>query len=124
MRFLFWPCVPDRSASTFRKGRVDVALTEREKELLLNEIAADLARRRLKRGVKLNYRESVALITSRMMEGASAGMSEEEVADLARTALRKDQVMCGIAEMLREVQVEANFPEGKRLVVVPYPITG
>lgn len=101
-----------------------MALTEREKELLLNKIAADLARRRLKRGVKLNYRESVALITSRMMEGASAGMCEEEVADLARTALRKDQVMCGIAEMLREVQVEANFPEGTRLVVVPYPITG
>ncbi|RJE90974.1 urease subunit gamma [Paenibacillus sp. 1011MAR3C5] len=101
-----------------------MALTEREKELLLNAIAADLAKRRLKRGVKLNYLESVALITSRMMEGASEGMSEAQIADLARSTLRKDQVMCGIAEMLREVQVEADFPEGTRLVIVPFPITG
>ncbi|MFF2887059.1 urease subunit gamma [Paenibacillus sp. NPDC057967] len=101
-----------------------MALTEREKELLLNAIAADLAKHRLKRGVKLNYLESVALITSRMMEGAREGMSVAQVVDLARSTLRKDQVMCGIAEMLREVQVEADFPEGTRLVVVPYPITG
>ncbi|REK77815.1 urease subunit gamma [Paenibacillus paeoniae] len=101
-----------------------MALTEREKEMLLNAIAADLAKRRLKRGVKLNYLESVALITSRMMEGASEGMSVTQVTELARSALRRDQVMAGIAEMLREVKVEADFPEGTRLVIVPYPITG
>ena len=101
-----------------------MALTDAEKEQLLLMIAADLAKRRLKRGVKLNYEESVALISSEIKDGASVGMTAAELIELGRKVLRKDQVMSGIAERLHEVKVEAAFPDGKKLVTVPYPITG
>ena len=98
-------------------------LTEREKEKLLITVAADLAERRLARGVKLNYPESVALITSAIMEGARDGKSVAELMAYGTTLLTRDQVMEGIPEMIHEVQVEATFPDGTKLVTVHRPIT-
>jgi urease subunit gamma len=99
-----------------------VDLTAREKDKLLVAIAAMVARRRLERGVRLNYPEAVALITDFVLEGARDGRS---VADLMRDGalvLKRGQVMDGIPEMLREVQVEATFPDGTKLVTVHQPI--
>jgi urease subunit gamma len=97
-------------------------LTPREKDKLLIATAAMVARRRLERGVKLNFPEAVALITDFVVEGARDGAS---VADLMRdgaSVLTRDQVMGGIAEMIPEVQVEATFPDGTKLVTVHHPI--
>ena len=97
-------------------------LTPREKDKLLIAMAANVARRRLDRGVKLNHPEAVALITDFVVEGARDGRS---VADLMRdgaTVLRREQVMDGIPEMIHEVQVEATFPDGTKLVTVHAPI--
>lgn len=96
--------------------------TEREKEKLLITVAADLARRRLARGVKLNYPESVALITSEIMEGARDGRSVAELMDSGTQILNAQQVMEGVPEMVHEVQVEATFPDGTKLVTVHNPI--
>ncbi|WP_027088157.1 urease subunit gamma [Cohnella panacarvi] len=98
-------------------------LTEREKEKLLITVAADLAERRLARGVKLNYPESVALITSAIMEGARDGKSVAELMAYGTSLLSRDQVMEGIPEMIHEVQVEATFPDGTKLVTVHRPIS-
>lgn len=97
-------------------------LTPREKDKLLIAMAAEVARKRLARGVKLNYPEAVALITDFVVEGARDGRS---VADLMRAGglvLTRDQVMEGIAEMIHDVQVEATFPDGTKLVTVHEPI--
>ena len=97
-------------------------LTPREKDKLLVAMAATVARRRLERGVKLNHPEAVALITDFVVEGARDGRS---VADLMRdggTVIRREQVMEGIAEMIHEIQVEATFPDGTKLVTVHNPI--
>lgn len=97
-------------------------LTPREKDKLLVAMAAMVARRRLERGVKLNYPEAVALITDYVVEGARDGRS---VADLMRdgaTVIGRSHVMPGIAEMLHEIQVEATFPDGTKLVTVHQPI--
>ncbi|MEK0317880.1 urease subunit gamma [Cohnella sp. 56] len=96
--------------------------TEREKEKLLITVAANLARDRMKRGVKLNYPESVALITSEIMEGARDGRSVAELMAYGRQILSADQVMEGIPQMIHEVQVEATFPDGTKLVTVHQPI--
>jgi urease subunit gamma len=99
-----------------------VDLTARERDKLLVAVAAMVARRRLERGVRLNYPEAVALITDFVLEGARDGRS---VADLMRDGalvLKRGQVMDGIPEMLREVQVEATFPDGTKLVTVHQPI--
>ncbi|MBP1962568.1 urease subunit gamma [Paenibacillus aceris] len=98
-------------------------LTEREKEKLLITVAADLARRRLNRGVKLNYPESIALITSEIMEGARDGMTVAELMTFGTTILKAEQVMEGVPQMIHEVQVEATFPDGTKLVTVHEPIT-
>ncbi|SFE26837.1 urease subunit gamma [Paenibacillus catalpae] len=98
-------------------------LTEREKEKLLITIAADLARRRMKRGVKLNYPESVALITSEIMEGARDGKTVAELMEYGTQVLTRDDVMGGIPEMIREVQVEATFPDGTKLITIHHPIS-
>ncbi|MFC4102739.1 MULTISPECIES: urease subunit gamma [Paenibacillus] len=98
-------------------------LTEREKEKLLITVAADVARRRLARGVKLNYPESVALITSEIMEGARDGMTVAQLMAFGTTILKRDQVMTGIPEMIHEVQVEATFPDGTKLVTIHHPIS-
>ena len=97
-------------------------LTEREKEKLLITVAAELAQRRLARGLKLNYPESVALITSAIMEGARDGKSVAEMMAYGTTLLTRDQVMEGVPEMIHEVQVEATFPDGTKLVTVHQPI--
>ena len=85
-------------------------------------VAADLARRRKDRGVLLNYPESVALITYEVMEGARDGKSVAELMSFGSTILKKDEVMEGISEMIHEVQVEATFPDGTKLVTVHNPI--
>jgi urease gamma subunit len=99
-----------------------VDLTAREKDKLLVALAAMVARRRLERGVKLNYPEAIALISDFVLEGARDGRS---VADLMRDGalvVTRDQVMAGIAEMIPEVQIEATFPDGTKLVTVHHPI--
>lgn len=98
-------------------------LSPREKDKLLLFVAADVAQRRLDRGVKLNYPESVALISAAVMEGARDGRSVAELMTYGTTILSRDDVMEGIAEMIEEVQVEATFPDGTKLVTVHNPIT-
>ncbi len=97
-------------------------LTPREKDKLLIFTAALLAERRLARGLKLNYPEAVALISAFIMEGARDGRSVAEMMSLGKTVLRRDQVMDGIPELIPEIQVEATFPDGTKLVTVHQPI--
>lgn len=97
-------------------------LTPREKDKLLVSMAAMVARRRLERGVKLNHPEAIALITDFVIEGARDGQSVAELMDTAAHVISRAQVMEGIAEMIHEVQVEATFPDGTKLVTVHQPI--
>ena len=97
-------------------------LTPREKDKLLISMAAMVARGRLARGVKLNHPEAIALITDFVVEGARDGRSVAELMRDGATVLTRDQVMEGIAEMLHEIQVEATFPDGTKLVTVHQPI--
>ncbi|MDQ0305187.1 urease subunit gamma [Ancylobacter polymorphus] len=97
-------------------------LSPREKDKLLVAMAALVARRRLERGVKLNYPEAVALITDVVVEGARDGRTVAELMTLGTTVLSADQVMPGVAEMIVEIQVEATFPDGTKLVTVHEPI--
>lgn len=97
-------------------------LTPREKDKLLLFTAALVAERRKARGIKLNYPEAVALISGEIMEGARDGKTVAELMSYGRTLLTRADVMEGIAEMVREVQVEATFPDGTKLVTVHEPI--
>ncbi|OSQ40679.1 urease subunit gamma [Thalassospira mesophila] len=97
-------------------------LMPREKDKLLVAMAAMVARRRLERGVKLNYPEAIALITDFVVEGARDGVSVAELMCDGATVLTRDQVMEGIAEMIHDIQVEATFPDGVKLVTVHEPI--
>lgn len=97
-------------------------LTPREREKLLLVVAADLARRRQARGVRLNYPEAVAIITYEIIEGARDGRSVAELMSLGTTILKAADVMEGVPEMIHEVQVEATFPDGTKLVTVHQPI--
>ena len=97
-------------------------LTPREKDKLLISMAAMVARRRLDRGVKLNYPEAVALISDYVVEGARDGRTVAELMRDGATVLTRDQVMDGIPEMINDVQVEATFPDGTKLVTVHEPI--
>jgi urease subunit gamma len=97
-------------------------LTPREREKLLIVVAADLARRRQARGVKLNYPESIAIITYEIIEGARDGKSVSELMSYGTTILKPTDVMEGVPEMIHEVQVEATFPDGTKLVTVHNPI--
>ncbi|HEY1013975.1 MAG TPA: urease subunit gamma [Herpetosiphonaceae bacterium] len=97
-------------------------LTQREQEKLLIVVAADLARRRRARGLKLNYPEAVALITAELLEAARDGLGVAEVMAFGATILAADDVMGGVPEMIHEVQVEATFPDGTKLVTVHDPI--
>ena len=97
-------------------------LTPREKDKLMIAMAAMVARRRLDRGVKLNHPEAVALISDFILEGARDGRSVAELMRDGASVLRRDQVMAGIAEMIHEIQVEATFPDGTKLVTVHHPI--
>ena len=97
-------------------------LSPREKDKLLVAMAATVARRRLDRGVKLNHPEAVALITDFVVEGARDGRSVAELMTAGAAVLTRDQVMEGIPEMIHEIQVEATFPDGTKLVTVHEPI--
>lgn len=97
-------------------------LTPREREKLLVVTAADLARRRQGRGLKLNYPEAVAIITYEIMEGARDGKSVADLMSFGTTILKRGDVMEGVSEMIHEVQVEATFPDGTKLVTVHNPI--
>ena len=97
-------------------------LTPREKDKLLIAMAAMVARRRRERGVKLNHPEAVALITDFIVEGARDGKTVAELMDAGAHVLTRSEVMDGIAEMILEVQVEATFPDGTKLVTVHEPI--
>ena len=97
-------------------------LAPRETEKLLIVVAADLARRRQKRGLKLNYPESIAIISYEIMEGARDGRSVVDLMSYGTTILARGDVMEGVPEMIHEVQVEATFPDGTKLVTVHNPI--
>lgn len=97
-------------------------LTPREKDKLLVAMAAEVARKRLARGVKLNYPEAIALITDFVVEGARDGVTVAQLMRDGGKVLTRDQVMDGIAEMIDEIQVEATFPDGTKLVTVHQPI--
>jgi len=97
-------------------------LTPREKDKLLVAMAAQVARRRLERGVKLNHPEAVALISAAIMEGARDGKSVAALMSEGKTVLTRADVMDGIAEMIPDIQVEATFPDGTKLVTVHQPI--
>lgn len=97
-------------------------LTPREKDKLLVAMAAEVARKRLSRGVKLNYPEAVALISDYVVEGARDGRSVAEFMADGAQVISRDQVMEGIPEMIHEIQVEATFPDGTKLVTVHEPI--
>jgi urease subunit gamma/beta len=99
-------------------------LTPREKDKLLIAMAAIVARRRLERGVRLNYPEAIALITDFVVEGARDGRSVADLMEAGATVLSPEQVMDGVAEMIHDVQVEATFPDGTKLVTVHHPIRG
>ena len=97
-------------------------LTEREIDKLLIFTAADVARRRRSRGLKLNHPEAVALITAEVLEGIRDGRSVSELMSFGAQVLTKDDVMEGVPEMIREIQVEGTFPDGTKLVTVHDPI--
>jgi urease subunit gamma len=99
-----------------------VNLTPREKDKLLISLAAMVAERRLKRGVKLNYPEAIALISDYVLEGARDGRTVAELMRDGATVLAREQVMEGVAELIHEIQVEATFPDGTKLVTVHQPI--
>ncbi|MEH7098356.1 urease subunit gamma [Neobacillus vireti] len=97
-------------------------LTSREMEKLMVVVAADLARRRQKRGLKLNYPESIAIITYEVLEGARDGQKVAQLMQYGTTILTREDVMEGVPEMIPDIQVEATFPDGTKLVTVHTPI--
>ncbi len=97
-------------------------LTPREQEKLLLFVAAELARKRQKRGLKLNYPEAVAIISAEILEAARDGKTVSDIMVLGARILRREDLMDGIADMLHEVQVEATFPDGTKLVTVHDPV--
>jgi len=97
-------------------------LTAREQEKLLLFLAGELAEKRKARGVKLNYPEAIALISSRLQEGARDGQSVAQLMQYGATILTRDDVMEGVPEIIDEIQIEATFPDGSKLVTVHHPI--
>lgn len=97
-------------------------LTAREQEKLLLFLAGELAEKRKARGVKLNYPEAIALISSRLQEGARDGQTVAQLMQYGATILTREDVMEGIPEMIDEIQIEATFPDGSKLVTVHHPI--
>jgi urease subunit gamma len=97
-------------------------LTPREQEKLMVFVAGEVARRRMARGLKLNYPEAIALITAEMLEAARDGKTVTEIMTFGATILKRTDVMEGVSEMIHDVQVEATFPDGTKLVTVHDPI--
>lgn len=98
-------------------------LTQHEQERLMIHVAADLATRRRERGLRLNYPEAVAVITAFLLEGARDGRTVADLTEAGRHLLTRDDVLDGVPEMLTEVQVEATFPDGTKLVTVHEPVS-
>jgi len=103
-------------------GSDTVHLTPREQEKLLIVVAADVARRRQARGLKLNYVEAMAILSAEVMEAARDGKSVTDIMSFGAAILKREDVMEGVAEMIHEVQVEATFPDGTKLVTIHDPI--
>jgi urease subunit gamma len=99
-----------------------VHLTPREQEKLLIFVAAEVARKRQARGLKLNHPEAIAIISAEILEAARDGKSVAEIMTFGATILKRDNVMDGVAEMIHDVQVEATFPDGTKLVTIHDPI--
>jgi urease, gamma subunit len=99
-----------------------VHFTQREQDKLMLVIAADLARKRQKRGLKLNYPEAVAIISFELLEGARDGKSVAELMSYGRQILSEDDVMEGVADMIKDLEIEATFPDGTKLITVHHPI--
>lgn len=97
-------------------------LSPREQEKLLIVVAGDLARRRRDRGLKLNHPETIAFITAELLEAARDGKTVAELMNLGTTFISRDDVMEGVAEMIHDIQVEATFPDGTKLVTVHHPV--
>ena len=97
-------------------------LTQREQEKLLLFVAAELARKRQARGLKLNYPEAIAILSAEILEAARDGKNVSEIMSFGATILKREDVMEGIAEMIHDVQVEATFPDGTKLVTIHDPI--
>ena len=97
-------------------------LSPREKDKLLISVAADVAKKRLNRGLRLNYPEVVAIISDHVVEGARDGKSVSDLMESGGLMIKKEQVMEGISEMVKEVQIEATFPDGVKLVTIHNPI--
>src|SRR5207342_3915882 len=119
-----WPTAPCRAcggAEKYVEG-AHMNLTGREKDKLLISMAAMVARRRLERGVKLNHPEAIALICDFVVEGARDGRSVADLMQAGAKVLRREQVMDGVADIIEEIQVEATFPDGTKLVTVHAPI--
>jgi urease subunit gamma len=110
------------SPSRYKRREAIVHLTPGEQEKLMIVVAADLARRRQARGLKLNYVEAVAILSAEVMEEARDGKTVAEIMSFGAKILTRDQVMEGIPEMIHEVQVEATFPDGTKLVTIHDPI--
>jgi urease subunit gamma/beta len=110
------------SVDGYWRAGIEVHLTPREQEKLMIAFAADLARRRQNRGLKLNYVEAVAILSAEVMEAARDGKSVAEIMSFGGRILSREQVMEGVAEMIHEVQVEATFPDGTKLVTIHDPI--
>ncbi len=108
--------------SHLKPGEVGMHLTPREIEKLLIFTAADVARRRRQRGLKLNYPEAVALISAELLEGVRDGRSVADLMRYGATILARDDVMEGVPEMIHEIQVEGTFPDGTKLITVHDPI--
>ncbi len=118
-----WPRQPDPARSGVKDCEVGaVQLTPHEQERLLIHVAADVAEKRRARGLKLNHPEAIALVTSHILEGARDGRTVAELMSSGRKVLTRDDVMEGIPEMIHDVQVEATFPDGTKLVTVHDPI--
>jgi urease subunit gamma len=114
--------VRSRASGSAEESGVNVNLTPREKDKLLISMAALVARRRLERGLKLNYPETVALISDFVLEGARDGETVAHLMDRGAHLISREQVMEGIAEMIPDVQIEATFPDGTKLVTVHEPV--
>jgi urease subunit gamma len=115
-------CRPGNAGETVPWDDHTVYLTPHEQERLLIHVAADLARRRRERGLRLNYPEAVATVTAFLLEGARDGRGVADLMEAGRHVLGRDDVLDGVPEMLKEVQVEATFPDGTKLVTVHHPI--
>lgn len=104
------------------KEGITLHFTQREQDKLMLVIANDVARRRQKRGLKLNYPEAVAIISYEMLEGARDGKSVADLMSYGRQILNKDDVMEGVADMITDIEVEATFPDGTKLITIHHPI--